>query len=150
MVKDGGTVLQFWHWWVLAAILGAADMLAQTGFLLWLGVAALAVGVVVFALPALAWQLQVVVFAVLAVAAVYATRTFLRGAAFGTDQPLLNRRGEQYIGQLVVLETAIVNGRGRARVADTQWPVTGPDLPEGTTVRVIAADGALLQVERAV
>ncbi|CAK0758267.1 NfeD-like family protein YbbJ [uncultured Gammaproteobacteria bacterium] len=143
-------MLQFWHWWVLAAVLGAADMLAQTGFLLWLGVAALAVGVVVFATPGLGWQLQMVVFAVLAVAAVAATRALLRNGAFGSRLPLLNRRGEQYVGQLVILETAIVNGRGRARVADTMWPVAGPDLPVGTTVRVVGADGALLQVERIV
>ena len=33
--------LEFWHWWVIAAALGALDMLAQRGFFLWLGVAAL-------------------------------------------------------------------------------------------------------------
>jgi len=40
--------IEFWHWWVLAATFGALDMLAQSGFFLWLGVAALIVGLVVF------------------------------------------------------------------------------------------------------
>ena len=42
---------------------------------------------------------------------------------------------------------AIEDGRGRAKVADGEWPVHGPDVAEGTKVRVISADGGVLVVE---
>jgi len=141
-------VLEFWHWWVAAALLGSLDMLAQSGFFLWLGVAALAVGILVFALPDLAWQIQVMAFSVLAVVALVATRLITRRPPPPSDRPTLNRRGEQYFGQLIVLESAISNGRGRAFVGDTLWLVEGPDTPSGETVRVVGTDGVLLQVEK--
>ena len=43
----------------------------------------------------------------------------------------------------------IVGGRGQIKVDDTNWRVTGPDLPSGAKVRVAGADGAVLAVERA-
>ncbi|HEY0917405.1 MAG TPA: NfeD family protein [Solimonas sp.] len=35
------------------------------------------------------------------------------------------------------------------RVDDSQWRITGPDVPAGTQVRVTRADGATLHVEPA-
>jgi inner membrane protein len=49
---------------------------------------------------------------------------------------------------LVVVEP-IEGGRGKVRVGDTIWPAEGPDLPAGSHVRVTAANGTVLQVERA-
>ena len=66
-----------------------------------------------------------------------------------SDEPLLNRRGEQLIGQVVTLEEATVNGRGRARVGDSLWRVTGPDLAAGTRVRITGIDHGTLVVEAA-
>jgi membrane protein implicated in regulation of membrane protease activity len=66
-----------------------------------------------------------------------------------TDQPDLNRRLAQHVGRVVVLEEAIVHGRGKARIGDTLWAVEGPEAPAGAHVRVTAAHGAVLVVERA-
>ncbi|MHA0112045.1 NfeD family protein [Klebsiella pneumoniae] len=38
------------------------------------------------------------------------------------------------------------NGRGRAEIEGTTWPVAGPDLPAGTRVEVFGRDGADLLV----
>jgi NfeD-like C-terminal, partner-binding len=40
----------------------------------------------------------------------------------------------------------IVNGRGRIRLGDASWTVTGPDLSAGATVEITGADGVVLQV----
>ena len=53
------------------------------------------------------------------------------------------------IGQRYVLVEPIVNGRGKARVGDGQWLVSGPDLPLGSTVEVVAVEGTTLQVRAA-
>ncbi|TIU25428.1 MAG: NfeD family protein, partial [Mesorhizobium sp.] len=51
----------------------------------------------------------------------------------------LNRRGAQMVGRTATLSEPIQNGRGRIRLGDTLWRVSGPDLPAGTQVRVTAA-----------
>ena len=42
-----------------------------------------------------------------------------------------------------------MDGRGRAKVGDGEWPVRGPDTAEGSKVRVVSADGGVLVVEAA-
>ena len=63
-----------------------------------------------------------------------------------TDQPALNRRGEQYIGRTLTLDEPIVNGQGKIRVDDTTWKVEGDDMPAGTRVTVIGVDSVVLKV----
>ncbi|MEI6556848.1 MAG: NfeD family protein [Rhodospirillaceae bacterium] len=139
--------LEFWHWWVIAAVLGALDMLAQRGFFLWLGVAALIVGLVVFVLSDLSWQIQVLAFAGLAVAMLLVSRQVIRGGGGDLSEGSFSRRGQQFIGRVIVLESAIVNGRGRAFADDTLWTVEGEDRPAGAKVKVVGTDGLLLKVE---
>ena len=65
-----------------------------------------------------------------------------------SDQPNLNRPAAQLVGRVLILAEAIEGGRGKVRVGDTLWPVQGPDTPEGAEVRVTAANGTVLVVER--
>ena len=123
-------------------------MAAPGAAFLWLGTAAGIVGLVLLAYPGLGWQGQLLLFAALAIVAVLGGRAIYRRSGLHAPPTLLNRRAEQYIGTLHTLETAIVNGRGRAQVGDTSWSVEGPDLPAGTTVRVVAVDGAILKVRK--
>ena len=48
-----------------------------------------------------------------------------------------------------MLETAIANGFGSVRLADTVWRVSGPDAAQGATVRITGIDGGTLTVEAA-
>jgi membrane protein implicated in regulation of membrane protease activity len=133
-------------WGCLALLLVAAEVLAPGAFLLWLGIAAGAVFLLLLVLPGLPALAQVVAFLVFAAASIGAYRRFFRGADASTDRPLLNRRAEQLVGRAFDLETAIVDGHGRVKVQDAYWTVTGPDLPVGTRVRVVAADSMNLVV----
>ncbi len=138
-------------WWILALLLIAGELLLPGYFLLWIGLAAAAMGVVLWALPSLGVLVQAVLFALLALAAcvLYARllRPKLERRVPGSEQ--LNRRAEQMIGQRYELVEPIVNGRGKARVGDGQWLVSGPDLPLGATVEVVAVDGTTLKVRPA-
>ena len=137
---------EFWHWWVLAVILLALEVAAPGTFFLWLAIAAGAVGLVVLVLPDLYWQIQVLLFAVAGIAAVAAWRLYAKRLPQTSDDPTLNRRGEQYVGQVFHLTEPITDGRGRMKVADTMWGVAGPDLPSGTKVRVVGVEGTVLRV----
>ncbi|MEO9215646.1 MAG: NfeD family protein [Rhodanobacter sp.] len=135
-------------WWILALLLIAGEVLLPGYFMLWIGLAAAAMGVVLWAVPTLGLLAQAVVFALLAFAFCIGYARWLRPrlerSAPGDER--LNRRGEQMIGQRYVLVEPIVNGRGKARVGDGQWLVSGPDLPLGSTVEVVSVEGTTLQV----
>lgn len=134
-------------WGCLALALIAAETLVPGAFLLWLGFAAAAVWALLFVVP-LDPLWQVVAFVVLAFVSVGVYIKYFRGRERPSDQPLLNRRGEQLVGQVFELDQAIVNGRGRLKIGDAFWAAEGPDLAQGTRVRVVAVHGMSLQVER--
>lgn len=139
-----------WSWWVLGFVLLAAELVAPGVFLIWIGVAALAVGILSLMLWEVGfwtWQVQLVLFALLSVAAVLLGRRFVLSTSEATDEPLLNQRAESLVGRTAVLEKPIAEGRGRIRLDDTFWVVEGPDLPAGTRVRVVSTHGRNLTVE---
>ena len=135
-------------WWIVALVLIAVEVIMPGYFMLWIGIGAAATGVLVLVAPGMSLLVQAVAFAVLAFASCaiygYALRPKLQHDDAGEIR--LNRRGEQLIGGRYVLIEAIVNGRGTARVGDGQWLVSGPDLPAGTTVEVVAVEGTTLKV----
>lgn len=142
-------LIEFWHWWVLGFGLLGAEMILPTGFfLIWIGVAALLVGGLAWIIPALSWELQLLLFGSLSVASFFVWRRY-RPATLASDQPTLNRRGHSYVGRTFTLGTPIINGVGKLHVDDSQWRITGPDAETGAQVRVVAADGNTLKVERA-
>lgn len=139
----------FWHWWILGLALIIAETLLPGTFFLWMGVSALVLGVLAWIIPAMGWEFQLMLFAVLSLVSIVGWRMWQRKHPDETDQPTLNRRGEQYIDRVFVLETAIENGFGKVRVADSLWRVKGDDAPVGTKVRVTSVDGIVLVVELA-
>jgi membrane protein implicated in regulation of membrane protease activity len=137
-------------WWLLALLLIGAELLVPGFFLLWIGIAAAAMGLILVFLPPLSVLGEAVLFAALALASCFVYWKFLRRAVDEpSSQPLLNRRAAQLVGRRYVLDEAIVNGQGKARVGDSHWLVEGPDLPAGATVEVVAVEGATLKVQRA-
>lgn len=136
-------------WAAFALVLFAAETLAPGAFMLWLGFAAAAVFLAVLLLPGIPVLVQVAAFVALSFVSVQVYRKWFRGRERESDQPALNRRTAALVGQVVVLERAIVDGRGRVQIADAYWEVTGPDLPEGARVRIVGGDAMSLQVEPA-
>lgn len=136
----------FWFWWGLALALFAAEALLPGAFLLWLGLAATATGLVVLLLPLPPFW-QWVLFGVLGMLSAYVGLVVRRRhPVTASDQPLLNRRADQLVGRVLPLHAAIVDGRGKLKIGDALWAVEGEDLPQGARVRIEAVDGMLLRV----
>jgi hypothetical protein len=69
-------------------------------------------------------------------------------ALFGRhDDPVEVGRHDALIGRDAVLAEAIVAGRGRIKLDEVFWPVSGVDRPAGTRVRVVGRDGTVLRVK---
>lgn len=145
MIPVFGAV-EYWHWWALGGALLMIEPFAPGFVFMWLGIAAGLVGCLLWLWPGLGPDFQVLVFAALSVASVIGWRRWQTAHPAATDQPHLNRRGAQYVGRQFDLVEPITNGRGRIKLGDSSWTVTGPDLPAGQTVEVIGADGVVLQV----
>jgi membrane protein implicated in regulation of membrane protease activity len=137
-----------WNWFIVAAVFLAIELMLPGVFMLWLGTAAIMVGIISLT-AALSWQTQLIAFAVLSIACIPAWRYFARKVETPVDRPFLNRRAQGYVGRVFTLDKPIVDGVGTIRIEDTVWRVSGPDLPAGSRVKIAQADGADLVVEAA-
>jgi len=140
--------LGYWNWFIAAVVLFLIEIVAPGSFMMWLGLAALLVGLISLAVD-WSWQAQLIAFAVLAVAAIPAWRHFARKVERPVDRPFLNRRAEGYVGRVFTLDKPIIDGIGTIRIDDTVWRVSGPDCPAGSRVKIARAEGADLKVEAA-
>lgn len=136
-------------WLGLGLVLMAAETIVPGAFLLWFGLAALVMGGVVWLFPDMYGLVQAIVFSGLSVSAVLIYRSYFRPREPASTQPLLNRRSEQYVGRVFVLDSAIENGFGKILIGDSRWTVAGDPLPAGARVVVTGVDGMNLQVRAA-
>ncbi|PVV22431.1 MAG: hypothetical protein B6D74_09945 [gamma proteobacterium symbiont of Ctena orbiculata] len=142
------TQADYWHWLILAVVLMILEVFSPGAFLLWMGLAAATVGLLILLIPDLSWQLQILLFAVFSVVIIVLVRAFLQRRPIETDQPHLNRRGEQYLERTFTLQEPIVNAEGKIHVDDSIWKINGEDCPAGTRVRITGVEGVVLQVSR--
>jgi membrane protein implicated in regulation of membrane protease activity len=139
--------VDYWHWLALGVVLVILEVLSPGAFFLWLAISAGIVGVLLMVNPGMAWEYQILAFALFSVVSIAVWRMYLKRNPIETDQPTLNRRGEQYVGRLFSLEQAVVNGHGKIRVDDSTWKIEGPDCDSGTRVRIIGVAGVVLKFE---
>ncbi len=139
-----------YFWWAVALLLIVGEILAPGVFMLWLGIAAAAMGLILLlGGSGMSYLWQAVVFGVLAFVSVGVYWKFLRGNERVSDQPLLNKRGAQLVGRVVPLLEPIVNGRGKVQIGDALWTVRGAEAPAGTRVVIESVSGMNLDVRPA-
>jgi inner membrane protein len=135
-----------WKWVILGAVLLGLELFVPGVFMMWLGMAAILVGLISFVME-WSWQWQLVAFAVFTAASVPLWRRLARQVDPSFATPYVNRRTEALVGRVFTLEKPIANGIGTVRIDDTVWRVSGPDAPAGSRVKVVRAEGADLTVE---
>ena len=138
--------LGVWDWFIAGGLLLVLEVLAPGVFMLWLGLAALLVGIISLFVD-WSWQAQFIAFAVFSVLAIPLWRRLATGVGGKTDQPFLNRRAEAWVGRIFTLEKPIVDGSGTIGIDDTVWRITGSDIPAGSRVKVTRVDGTALHVQ---
>lgn len=142
----------YWHWLALAGAFIGLEIMAPGVFLIFLGIAAGIVGLIMLAVPSLDWRLQLLAFAVLSVALVYIGRKVYGRMSASEDHGGLNRRGDRLVGQVHPLASGgMAGGRGKLRVGDSDWLARlaeGADTDHlaGAPMRVVAVEGATLIV----
>ena len=133
-------------WLIVALLLGIAEILVPGVFLIWLAAAAAITGLIAtFINITVAGQFGL--FGLLSLAAVFFGRRWYLTHKVKSEDPLLNDRSARLVGRTVTVVEAISTTSGRAKVADGEWPAKGPDMKKGTTARVVAVEGGILQLE---
>ena len=138
--------ITWWHWWIAAAALAAIETFIPGAIAIWFAAAALVVGAIQLVVP-MPWQLQLVLFGVLGVAAIFIWRRVRPQDYAEVPSQHLNQRAAQYVGQEFALLEGIAGGSGKIRIADSVWLVHGADAPAGTRVRVTGVEGSTLKVQ---
>ena len=146
MIESLIEALGGWTWWIIGLVLLGVEVLAPGLLFLWFGVAAILIGVGALFFP-WPWQVQVLGFAILAVAAALIGPRLLGTSQSDSPDSPLNEPMERLKGRTFVLTEPIVEGSGRVRIDDSVWRVAGPDLPAGTRIVVTGAAGTMLKVE---
>lgn len=141
--------LSFWDWLAFGSLLLILEVFGAGGYLLWTGIAAALVGVLMYLFPELPWAWQFLLFGCLSILTAVLWWQRQKAAAKPSDQPGLNQRGSEFVGRTFALHEGIVGGRGKIKAGDTVWIVTGNDLPAGSQIRVTGQEGVLLKVEPA-
>lgn len=143
MIVDFFSNLGAWGWLFAGLLLLTLEIIVPGYFFLWIGAAAIAVGLIglIGLQGAGLWtiSMQFTAFALLSLMAVIIGRRFYDPTNTVSEEPLLNRRAAQLIGKKAFLIEAISNGTGRAKVGDTIWHVEGPDAEIGAEMIVAEA-----------
>ncbi|MCG3884183.1 NfeD family protein [Photobacterium leiognathi] len=140
--------MNFWHWLAIGLVLLLLELLGTAGYLLWLGISAVLVSILVLMLP-ISWPLQWISFAVFALFTTWLWWRYQhKKDKSDASVSKLNQRGAQMIGQRSVVTEAIVAGAGRLQFGDTTWSVvTDVDLEVGQKVEVVAVEGITLVIK---
>lgn len=135
-----------WFWLCLGGLLLTAEMLGTSGYLLWSGISAVLVGLLIWLVP-LPWAWQGTLFALLTMIAAYLWYRWMQRREKQQQPNTLNQRGSQLIGRHFTLQTALVDGFGHVKVGDSSWRVQAEsDLPAGCEVTVVAVEGITLRI----
>ncbi len=143
--------LEWWHWIVLGLVLTMAELAIPAFFIVWFGIAAAGVGLIVLALPGLDLSGQLLLWATLAALLVGFWFRYLKPrtmTAVGTSAATV-------AGEVGILTNGITpQTRGQVRF---QKPILGADVWEcyaattianGERVRVVAVEGSYIKVEK--
>jgi len=139
-----------WGWIVAGMTLAGLEILVPGVFLLWIGLGAMTVGLVLSLFPELPLAWQALIFAISMLSSLGFGFWIQRRSGVSADAGRLNREMEQMIGQKYVAISPFIAGRGRIKVQDSSYAAVGEDtIGAGDVVEVVAIIDGRPQVVKA-
>ncbi len=140
--------LVWWHWIVLGLALGLAELAIPSFFIIWFGLGALLVGVVLLVAPDTGINAQILIWTIAS-----AALTTLWFKVFRSRDKTRSGQAAEVIGEIGVLVRAVEPfQKGEVRfqkpvMGSEIWPCLADEaIAAGERVRVLAVDGQLLKV----
>lgn len=138
-----------WWWVAVALALGTVEVLTFSFFLIWPGLAALAVAIMLWMFPDASGSAQIFMFAILSAVFTLAGRHWVLTKKPESESPGLNNRASALIGRTVRLTEELSGGQlGTADVDGIRWRIRldepGAAAGAGESLHVVSADGMVL------
>jgi membrane protein implicated in regulation of membrane protease activity len=130
----------YWLWWILGAVLLAAELLTGTFYLLAFGVAFAAGGAA--AIVGASTPIQLFVAGVVAIAGIFVAHRWRGRHAAPLPTPSFD------VGQSVRVQAWNPDGTARVAYRGSLWTaeLAAPDLPRGDVMYIVATRGSTLVV----
>lgn len=137
-------------WWIAFGVgLSALEMVVASFVLIWPGLAAIIMAVILWVAPPMQGELQVALYAILSITLMFVGRGYLKRFGDGEPETNLNSRSQRMVGkQARVVDFEL--GAGHVELDGLRWAAEWPEgqsAEAGNVVRIIAADGMSVQVE---
>jgi len=135
--------MDYWYWFIAAAMLAIIEMAIPITFCLWLSVSCAVMGVGVLLVPTLPVTVQLITFALMTLISVGLTMRY-KGKLNDPKTPKildLNNRTTQWIGHVITLEQPIIHNKGHIQLGGSIWTIQGPNAPAGTVVKLLSCKG---------
>ena len=146
------TTWTVWHWLILGFALLIAEIVIPGIFLLWWGLAALAMAGVMVLAPSLSLTTLGIIYAILATMLSLVWWKYQHGKDITDEQKSsLNQRDHAMLGAKGVVQDISANGIGRGHFGDTTWRIQQQDhltLQIGDAIEVISVQGITLTVKK--
>lgn len=145
--------MEYWYWIVFGVLLVLSEIALASFFVLWFGIAAIVVGVVLFFFPVLSLNAQILLWTILSTLLAVAWFKYLK--PLSTDRTKAGLSREAIVGEVgQVISVPNESRRGRVRfpapiLGADEWEIISTDpLSEGDRVRVKDVSGNSLMVEK--
>ena len=145
--------LEFWHWIVLGIALSVVEVFLASFTILWFGLGALVVAVVLLLWPGTSLSVQLALWAISTIVLAVAWFRYFKPRLLDRTKAGISR--EAAVGQIgMVIKSATEHARGIVRftvplLGDSEWPyICEGVLLEGERCRVIDVLGNALLVEK--
>ena len=135
--------LNFIHWLILGIGLIIIELFLWTVFLLWIGSSAITSGVIYFLFPNISGLMQLLIFAVIAIAATSLAKKYY---PVKTVDEQLHNKAKSHIGKECTIES-IENGVTKVKIGKSLWFAKGSNLTAGQIVKIIDVESSTFIVE---
>jgi len=135
--------LNFIHWLILGIGLIIIELFLWTVFLLWVGSSAITSGVIYFLFPNISGSMQLLIFAVIAIAATSLAKKYY---PVKTVDEQLHNKAKSHIGKECTIES-IENGVTKVKIGKSLWFAKGSNLSAGQIVKIIDVESSTFIVE---
>lgn len=139
-----------WWWIAFGVVLGVVEMVTFSFFLIWPGIAAVGVGLVMVIFPEMSGSAQLGMFALLSIIFTVLGRFYVVRFRGTSESPGLNQRNRRLVGRQAVAAQDFSAGEGVVTIGDVRWTARMEpglaDPEEGAPLRVTDVDGMTLVV----
>ncbi len=141
--------LSGWYWLALGILFIALEMLVPSFIVVWPGLAAITIAILVAIFPNISGEWLVLIFAILSIGYIFVGRSLAMRLRKAEPQTTLNARAESLVGHQAKV-VSYDNGEGKVAIKGVQWPAVwenGEIATEGQSVVIAATSGVSLTVK---